>query len=199
MKEQEENLLKQSSTDFDDVKKKITDLGQRSDVAERKISELDTGTQGLLEKLRGLENVHVAKMKDLDQNDADIREELHGLRSENASSLSQIQNHWTEKVNELNSTFTSTSSSIRDETKILSEKISQSQNQQTALENKVDDMDAGNQQLLEKLLAVEQDLDGKFRGVNDNSSSVMDRINSLDNENKNNAQRMVTLQESLFL
>merc|ERR1719210_2980119 len=61
------------------------------------------------------------------------------------------------------------------------------------------DMDSGNQQLLDKLLAVEQDLDGKLKGVNDHSTNLVEKINSLDTENRDNAQKIVTIQESLVL
>merc|ERR1719445_781115 len=191
--------MKQSSTDLNRVKEAIKALGEKSDVSERKISELDSGNQGLLEKLLGLENGLDAKIKDLDESDSKLKEEINGLRSDNGTSISQIQSHFTEKVSEVNNSLTSVSSSLREETKILSEKIDVSQTQQTALEKKMVDMDSGNQQLLDKLLAVEQDLDGKLRGVNDHSSNLVEKINSLDTENRDNAQKIVTIQESLVL
>merc|ERR1719411_2356828 len=127
----------------------LQDLGGRSDVAERRIAELDNGSQGLLEKLIGLET---------------------GLGS---------------KINE--------------ETKLISDKIEKSESQQVSLEKKIRDMDASNHQLLDKLLAVEQDLDGKLRGVHDNSNGLMDKINALDTDNRDNAQRLVSIQERLVL
>jgi len=149
MKEQEENLLKQSSSDLNEVKKNLQGLGERSDVAERRIAELDNGSQGLLDKLIGLET---------------------GLGSK-----------------------------INDETKLLSNKIEKSESQQVSLEKKMGDMDASNHQLLDKLLAVEQDLDGKLKGVHDNSNGLMDKINALDTDNRDNAQRIVSIQERLVL
>merc|ERR1719411_1955210 len=127
----------------------LQDLGGRSDVAERRIAELDNGSQGLLEKLIGLET---------------------GLGSR-----------------------------INDETKLLSDKIEKSESQQVSLEKKMGEMDASNHQLLDKLLAVEQDLDGKLRGVHDNSNGLMDKINALDTDNRDNAQKIVSLQERLVL
>ena len=90
-------------------------------------------------------------------------------------------------------------SRINNETKLLSDKIEKSASQQVSLEKKMGDMDASNHQLLDKLLAVEQDLDGKLRGVHDNSNGLMDRINALDTDNRDNAQRLVSLQERLVL
>merc|ERR1712106_1178079 len=60
-------------------------------------------------------------------------------------------------------------------------------------------MDAGNQQLLEKLLGVEKDLDGKLQGVNENANSLDTKLTSLDNDTKNNSQTIVNLQESIFI
>ena len=51
-------------------------------------------------------------------------------------------------------------------------------------------MDVGNQQLLEKLIGVEKNLD---------TNSLVTKVNSLDNETKNNYQTIVNLQESFYI
>jgi len=51
-------------------------------------------------------------------------------------------------------------------------------------------MDDGNQQLLEKLIGVEKNLD---------TNSLVTKVNSLDNETKNNYQTIVNLQESFYI
>ena len=51
-------------------------------------------------------------------------------------------------------------------------------------------MDAGNQQLLEKLIGVEKNLD---------TNSLVTKVNSLNNETKNNYQTIVNLQESFYI
>ena len=48
-----------------------------------------------------------------------------------------------------------------------------------------------------KLLGVERDLDGKLQGVNDNANSLVTKLNSLDNDTKNNSQQLST-SKSLF-
>merc|ERR1712128_85200 len=68
-----------------------------------------------------------------------------------------------------------------------------------ATEKRIVEMDAGNQQLLEKLLGVEKDLDGKLQGVNENANSLDIKLTSLDNDTKNNSQTIVNLQESIFI
>merc|ERR1719211_326122 len=54
--------------------------------------------------------------------------------------------------------------------------------------------DAGSQQLLEKLLDVEKDVEGKMR---DSASSVQNQLSNLDADNKNNTQVLVSLQETI--
>ena len=51
-------------------------------------------------------------------------------------------------------------------------------------------MDVGNQQLLEKLIGVEKNLD---------TNSLVTKVNSLNNETKNNYQTIVNLQESFYI
>ena len=46
---------------------------------------------------------------------------------------------------------------------------------------------------------VEKDLDGKLQGVNENAISLVTKINSLDNETKNNSQTIGNLQESIHI
>ena len=48
-----------------------------------------------------------------------------------------------------------------------------------------------------KLLGVERDLDGELQGVNDNAKSLVTKLNSLDNDTKNNSQQLST-SKSLF-
>ena len=51
-------------------------------------------------------------------------------------------------------------------------------------------MDAGNQQLFEKLLGVEKYWVGKLQGVNENANSLVTKFHSLDNENKNTLKQL---------
>ena len=62
-------------------------------------------------------------------------------------------------------------------------------------EKRIGEMDAGNLQLLEKLLGVEQDLDGKLQGVTKDVNTLAIKLNPLDTDNKNNSQTIVNLQE----
>ena len=76
--------------------------------------------------------------------------------------------------------------SIRSETNILNQHLEEVRSLHLASDNGIVEMVAGNQQLLEKLLGVEKDLDGKLQGVNENANSLVTKVNSLDNETKNN-------------
>merc|ERR1712123_233131 len=84
-------------------------------------------------------------------------------------------------------------------THILSQHLEEVKSLHVATEKRIVEMDAGNQQLLEKLLGVEKDLDGKLQGVNENANSLDTKLTSLDNDTKNNSQTIVNLQESIFI
>ena len=47
-----------------------------------------------------------------------------------------------------------------------------------ATDNRIVEMDVGKQQLMEKLLGVEKDLDGKLQGVNENANSLATKVDS---------------------
>ena len=83
--------------------------------------------------------------------------------------------------------------SIRSETHILNQHLEEVRSLHLATDKRIVEMDAGNQQLLEKLLGVEKELDGKLQGVNENANSLVKKVNSLDIEIKNNSQTIVNL------
>ena len=76
--------------------------------------------------------------------------------------------------------------SIRSETHILNQHLEEVRSLHLATDKRIVEMDAGNQQLLEKLLGVEKDLDGKLQVVNENANSLVTKVNSLENETKKN-------------
>merc|ERR1711872_1203007 len=116
-------------------------------------------------------------MEGLDKTDDNLLSKISGLQTDNAQSLADI----------------------RSETHILNQNLEEVKSVHLATETKIHEMDAGNQQLLEKLLGVEKDLDGKLQGVNDNANTLVTKLNSLDNETKNNSQTIVNLQESIYI
>merc|ERR1711872_1093080 len=116
-------------------------------------------------------------MEGLDKTDDNLLSKISGLQTDNAQSLADI----------------------RSETHILNQHLEEVKSVHLATETKIHEMDAGNQQLLEKLLGVEKDLDGKLQGVNDNANTLVTKLNSLDNETKNNSQTIVNLQESIYI
>ena len=88
---------------------------------------------------------------------------------------------------------------MRTETQTLTQSLQESKSQQVSIEKRVNEIDSGNQQLLEKILAVEQDLEGKVQGINSNSSNISDKILSLEDETKSHSQSLVTIQESMAI
>jgi hypothetical protein len=74
--------------------------------------------------------------------------------------------------------------SIRGEIHILAQHLEEVKSLHVATEKRIVEMDAGNQQLLEKFLGVEKELDGKLKDVNENSNSLITKLNFLDKLDK---------------
>jgi chromosome segregation ATPase len=153
MNEKEEKMAEKSLTDLNKLKEQIKDLDNQNCIAAQRITELDSGSQSLFEKIFGLEE-----------------------------SLKQRLITQTNSVKSLEDSF--------------SKSLEENEEKLKLAETKIAELDAENQQLLEKLLGLEKDFDGKF---DDNSKEVEGKLNSLDVESKKNLQSLVSLQESIYL
>merc|ERR1711872_859307 len=138
-------------------------------------------------------------MGGLDKTDDSLLSKINGLQTDNAQNLADIRKDLDNKLAENDKNWQVEHDSIRSETNILNQNLEEVKSVHLATETKIHEMDAGNQQLLEKLLGVEKDLDGKLQGVNENANSLVTKVNSLDNETKNNSQTIVNLQESIYI
>merc|ERR1711915_398096 len=199
VKEQEQKMLEQSSNDLNQIRNQIQDIENQNGISSQKISELDTGNQALLEKLLGLEKSIGEKMEGLDKTDDSLLSKINGLQTDNAQSLADIRQDLDNKLAENDKNWQVEHDSIRSETHILNQHLEEVRSLHLATDKRIVEMDAGNQQLLEKLHGVEKDLDGKLQGVNENANSLVTKVNSLDNETKNNSQTIVNLQESIYI
>ena len=180
------------------VKDQLADIENQQGVATQKITELDQGTQGLLGKFLDFEKSFKDELTNLsplikknEENIKNIDDSLDGLfkaisDSREGSKVTSVEiKSLTEK---LSSTTESLTKSIN-ETKEMHSKIVQ----------QVSDMDSGNQQLLEKILAVEQDMDDKVQGINNNSGNLGGRVSSLEDGFKDSVKTIVQLQESVAI
>ena len=199
LKEQENKLVEQSNSDLNLIKNQINDLENQTGVSQQKIVELDNGSQALLEKILGLENGVNDKIGTLNEKDNALQNEIEGLKSISQSNSDGIQKEVNGKLVELKEEYIATTNSLRTETQTLTQSLQESKSQQVSIEKRVNEIDSGNQQLLEKILAVEQDLEGKVQGINSNSSNISDKIMSLEDETKSHSQSLVTIQESMAI
>merc|ERR1712142_1196606 len=199
VKEQEQKMVEQSSNDLNQIRNQIQDIENQNGISSQKISELDTGNQALLEKLLGLEKSIGEKIEGLDKTDDSLLSKINGLQTDNAQNLADIRKDLDNKLAENDKNWQVEHDSIRSETNILNQHLEEVRSLHLATDKRIVEMDAGNQQLLEKLLGVEKDLDGKLKGVNENANSLVTKVNSLDNETKNNSQTIVNLQESIYI
>merc|ERR1711911_164447 len=180
LKEQEKKLVDQSTTDFNLVKGQIKDLENQSGVCHQKISELDTGAQGLLEKLLGLEAGTNDKINQLNDKENELETEIKKMKSHNDASSDGFKQELAGRLGEMKEDYLAATNSVRTETHTLSQSLQEYKSQQISIEKRVTEIDSGNQQLLEKILAVEQDLEGKVQGINSSSGNLSDKISSLE-------------------
>merc|ERR1719394_569744 len=199
LKDQEKKLVDQSNSDLNLIKGQINDLENLAGASNQRIAELDNGTQAMLEKLVGLENGMTDKINNLNIIDAGLQDEIKNLRTTNEKETDGLKKEFNVKLSKLKEEYVATSSAIRMESQSLSQSLQESKTLQVSIEKRVNDIDSGNQQLLEKILAVEQDLDGKVQGINNASGGISDKISLLENVNKSHAQNIVTIQESLAI
>merc|ERR1712227_510989 len=185
LKDQEKKLVDQSNSDLNLIKGQINDLENLAGASNQRIAELDNGTQSMLEKLVGLENGMTDKIKN--------------LKAANEKGADGLRQELNVRLSELKEEYVATTNSIKMESQSLSQSLQESKTLQVSIEKRVNDIDSGNQQLLEKILAVEQDLDGKVQGINNASGGISDKISSLENDSKSHAQNIVTIQESLAI
>lgn len=190
-------MVEQSTNDLNQLRDQIHEVENQNAIADRKIAELDTGNQNLLEKLLGLENVIGDKVNILDQRDESLKTRIEGLEADNSQKLSVLQQDVEKKLSEQDNQYHNQQDAIRNELNItINEYAQQMNSQKDAIEKRISQMDTGNQQLLGKILDVEQDFDGKLK---DNTDKLGIMFDTLENENKDHAQKLVGLQEAIYI
>merc|ERR1719419_1729922 len=189
---QEQKMIEQSTNDLNKIKEQLQDLENLSGVSGQKIKDLDAGNQNLLDKMLGMENEVASRLDDLANSDASILAKINGLESNNDQTILALTSDLEKKVIDTeNRLQNSTKSDIQSLSEHLAEQI---RTNNSTTERRLAEADTGNQQLLEKLLQVEKDVEGKLV---DNASSLQNQLSNLDTDNKNNTQLIVSLQESM--
>ena len=102
-------------------------------------------------------------------------------------------------IKELEAKNSENQDSMKKETLAITQEIDLLKSHSSGINNKLDEMDTGNQQLLEKLLGIERDLNEKLQGINHSANELQTKFDSMDNENKNNSQQIINLQGSIFI
>merc|ERR1719305_1531455 len=192
VKAQEQKMVEQSANDMNQIKEQLKDVENQAGLSGQKIKELDAGHQTLVEKISGMENGVADRLEDLAKADASLLAKLSALESTNDQTVRAATADLEKKIHDAEHKLDQSSKA---EIQSLGQHLEeQMRTNNSNTERRLAEADAGNQQLLEKLLEVEKDVEGKVR---DNASSVQNQLINLDAENKNNAQMLVTLQESV--
>merc|ERR1712025_82603 len=193
---QEEKITQKSTNDFNEMKSKIQVLENDQDLSNKKINELDTGSQSLLEKLISLEKDISERCGNLDKTDENLLSMIRKLENDNNNQIGDLKSDFIFRVMESDKKIAICDDLIK-KTSLLRNDIDTIKSQNTTTLTRMSDMDNGNQQLLEKVLNLESDFNGKFVGFNNSTEELKLMIVNIDNESKNNSQGLISIQESL--
>merc|ERR1711971_57851 len=179
VKAQEQKMVEQSANDMNQIKEQLKDVENQAGLSGQKIKELDAGHQTLVEKISGMENGVADRLDDLAKADASLLAKLSALESTNEQTVRAATADLEKKIHDAEHKLDQSSKAeIQSVGQHLEEQM-RTNNSNT--ERRLAEADAGSQQLLEKLLEVEKDVEGKVR---DNASSVQNQLINLDAENK---------------
>merc|ERR1712106_348454 len=194
---QEEKITEKSINDFNEMKSQIQVIQNDQDLSSKKIKELDNGSQSLLEKLISLEKDIGERCDDLDKTDENLLSIITKLGNDNNTQVEDLKTDISFRINDLDKRSVENDHATKTETTMLKHDLESVVTQNTNMLNKISDMDNGNQQMLEKLLSIETDFNGKVVGVSDNAEDLKLMIINVDSETKNNSQGLINIQESL--
>merc|ERR1712128_297590 len=194
---QEEKITEKSTNDFNEMKSQIQVIQNDQDMSSKKIKELDNGSQSLLEKLISLEKDIGERCDDLDKTDENLLSMITKLGSDNNTQVEDLKTDISFRITDLDKRSVENDHATKTETTMLKHDLESLVTQNTNMLTKISDMDNGNQQMMEKLLSIETDFNGKVVGVSDNAEDLKLMIINVDSVTKNNSQGLINIQESL--
>merc|ERR1711892_460804 len=194
---QEEKITEKSTNDFNEMKSQIQVIQNDQDMSSKKIKELDNGSQSLLEKLISLEKDIGERCDDLDKTDENLLSMITKLGNDNNTQVEDLKTDFSFRITDLDKRSVENDHATKTETTMLKHDLESVVTKNTNMLTKISDMDNGNQQMMEKLLSIETDFNGKVVGVSDNAEDLKLMIINVDSETKNNSQVLINIQESL--
>merc|ERR1712106_660179 len=194
---QEEKITEKSTNDFNEMKSQIQVIQNDQDMSSKKIKELDNGSQSLLEKLISLEKDIGERCDDLDKTDENLLSMITKLGNDNNTQVEDLKTDFSFRINDLDKRSVENDHATKTETTMLKHDLESVVTQNTLMLTKISGMDNGNQHMLEKLLSIETDFNGKVVGISDNAKDLKLMIINVDTESKKNSQGSISIQESL--
>merc|ERR1712106_418853 len=194
---QEKKISEKSTNDSNEMKSQIQVIQNDQDMSSKKIKELDNGSQSLLEKLMSLEKDIGERCDDLDKTDENLLSLITKLGNDNNTQVEDLKTDFSFRITDLDKRSVENDHATKTETTLLKHDLESVVTQNTNMLTKISDMDNGNQQMLEKLLSIETDFNGKVVGVSDNAEDLKLMIINVDSVTKNNSQGLINIQESL--
>ena len=157
--EQEQKMVEQSSNDLNQIRHQTQDIENQNGISNQEISELDNDSQALLED----------KTEGLDKTNDNLLSKINDLQTDNAQSLVDFRQDLNNKLAQHDKNWQVEHDSIRNETHILNQHLEEVKSVHVSIEKRIVEMDTTNKQLLEKLLGVVKDLDGKLQSVDNDT------------------------------
>merc|ERR1712106_101425 len=194
---QDKKITEKSTNDFNEMKSQIQVIQNDQDKSSKRIKELDNGSQSLLEKLISLEKDVGERCDDLDKTDENLLSMITKLGNDNNTQVEDMKTDFSFRINDLDKRSVENDHATKTETTMLKHDLESVVIQNTLMLTKISGMDNGNQQMLEKLLSIETDFNGKVVGISDNTDDLKLMIINVDSETKNNSQGLISIQESL--
>merc|ERR1712106_893667 len=139
----------------------ISNIKEQIITQEEKIKELDNGSQSLLEKLISLEKYIGERCDDLDKTDENLLSMITKLGNDNNTQVEDLKTDFSFRITDLDKRSVENDHATKTETTMLKYDLESVVTQNTNMLTKISDMDNGNQQMLEKLLSIETDFNGK--------------------------------------
>ena len=125
-----------------------------SDVITKEITKINGTAAETRDRINSFIAKHNENIGKLNEKDNALQNKIEGLKSISQANSDRIQREVNGKLVVLKEEYIATTSSLRTETQTLTQSLQVSKSQQVSIEKRVNEIDSGNQQLLEKILAV---------------------------------------------
>ena len=173
----------------------MKDPGNGHETSNKRINELGSGSQSLLQKLISLEKDIGERCGNLDKTDEQLLSMINKLGNDTEAQFGSFKTDIDSQFSNLDKKDIDMVKFVKSEHAPIRQCFESIRSTHASILIKISDMDNGTQQLLEKLVNLESDLDQKYSGMTDSSADLQSRVDKSDIEVMNNSQSLVSIQD----